>query len=1585
MMIAAAKAGTPWQSTVPISHTVVAKVVESNNLPVAGRPADTFETDYTYRDAVWDGQQREFRGYRQVWTRRTGDADTPSSTTWTAFLTGDCADETADSVDDCSPAGRWHENPREALKGLEVASETYDDSGVYLSTKHKTYTLRQLYTGADGRVVRHAFASATDAWMYDTYGFVAAPTALSVADVTLDGAAGPVPASGLTLRGAAGRAHLQTAKAVDAFGDVTADTNLGCVDGCAQVDEAVTHNAQYAVAPGDASAWLYRPVHTWVSGSQTPARKEELLTYDDRGHERVKRAMLSGTAALMRFHEPAAGASTDAGAPEVAPAPAAASSDGTIVVSAEDYDGFGNKTFLRGANNRCRTIAYDQAYASLAVTESIYVGALGPDQGGSGSVASAAFAAATGGSACGATTLSAISAYDRGLEKPTLVTDLHGETTVVAYDGLGRLSAFYRPDPSTLGLAEPNASYQVTYDVDPTGARPYSLMHTISLAGASTGSAAVGAREAWGYIDGLGRTVLTMAQADPAAGDQGAWVVQGLTQYDSKGNARASFLPWFSNAAPNAYPLADPPATASTQHVYDAFQREYRTIDTAGGVSQEVHFHALSTDLWDAADLNPAGAHYGTYATKAKDGLGRDVSLIERIRLNGAIAANETRTDYLPTGEASRITRTGGAAGRIVRWMVHDTLGRMVVNAEPDTTKGFSQASPGTSATVPLVYAYDDAGDLVGTSDARGCGHNRFFDAGGREVAQDYSPCLNTQPAYTAPNLATGDGTEAYTLYDAPEPDASADCPQDPALLAGNVSSISDRGSRVVKAYDARGHVTCESRRIARPGDSPPSLAARYASNWFSRSAAFDEADRPMRQTTGATAPELLAADGTSAITTSYTARGMVAVAGSSYGPLVGAVVRDAGGLIQSIQYADAAGTSTLFTYDARLRVQTVLTSRAAPAPLPPSFQAVLEDVAFGYDEVGDPIAIQDRRDPSAWPAGAQPVSRAIAYDDLYRAIDVVYQYPTSGGDAWVDPFDAENRGVDADPRRAMPAPRVSFPQRVLHQTFAYDALGNEIDAEDDARGFYDRSLGAVTNGAAGPYQLASASNELGQSPSEGHLSAAYDDAGNLVSLTVARGGACSPQGAACSHVFAYEWDEVGDLTRARRWDVAGDPGVPGAPPAAAPNAELRYAYDAEGARVLKTAVDAASGEMVHAVYPMETLELRGAAFDGDAYARTAATEVPYLFAHGVRIARVAYALEGVPAGAGGNLRVYLSLLDHLGSTSFVVDRDTSELVEATTYTPYGATESDYRPGRWASFREDHRFTGKEEDVQVGLAYFGKRYLAPALHRWISADPLAVQSPGKGDPNVYAYVHGAVFKAVDPHGLDAKPIIRTNEFTNTITIQADFAFSGKGATPALIERLGKAMMAQWNQNGWTYTDPKFGKTYSVKFDIRTMSALDGIKQMQQDGGKRIVNFITINPKVDPSYVQNYRTGEWNGHSWVTCHEAGHCMTLDDRYIEAGTPGHRMTKPDTGWEHNIMAVFNGKVDQRNIDALAGTAVARMNAFNAAHPPDPLGLVPEARGLPPMPQRFETILNEANPVNEQPRTPAPLPAPAATSGP
>jgi hypothetical protein len=138
----------------------------------------------------------------------------------------------------------------------------------------------------------------------------------------------------------------------------------------------------------------------------------------------------------------------------------------------------------------------------------------------------------------------------------------------------------------------------------------------------------------------------------------------------------------------------------------------------------------------------------------------------------------------------------------------------------------------------------------------------------------------------------------------------------------------------------------------------------------------------------------------------------------------------------------------------------------------------------------------------------------------------------------------------------------------VKTQAFRYDVLGNTLETNDDLAATYDRSLGVIANGAsgsAGPNQLTSANG----------VQASYDEAGNLVELRVRRQGNC-PSGNAnrCEQFLRYDWDEVGQLVRARRWDFNNLPSVaPGAEPNGSAERELEYGYSL-GARILKRATE---------------------------------------------------------------------------------------------------------------------------------------------------------------------------------------------------------------------------------------------------------------------------------------------------------------------------------------------------------------------------------------------------------------------------
>jgi RHS repeat-associated protein len=484
-----------------------------------------------------------------------------------------------------------------------------------------------------------------------------------------------------------------------------------------------------------------------------------------------------------------------------------------------------------------------------------------------------------------------------------------------------------------------------------------------------------------------------------------------------------------------------------------------------------------------------------------------------------------------------------------------------------------------------------------------------------------------------------------------------------------------------------------------------------------------------------------------------------------SYGNLVSSTVTEADGRPDSIAYADAAKTTVAYSYSNSRRLLTgVKISRAGSFPTAtstytppesgaaqPTQQTVLaNDVTVLYDNVNNPTLTMDQRIDSEWPVGAKPVATSTyAYDDAYRVTSVTRTY-NEGVDPYTPPLASQMPDTSL-------ASMALTTNRVLKQSFTYDGLGNTTATADDASVFYDRSLGTITNGSqangtGGPNQLLSATLSTTTGVG-GSLQASYDYAGNLTQLEVTRNGSCSP--GSCTQLYQYTWDEVGQLAAATRFDYEAAKCTGRVCPEIStwvPGASVTYAYDANGNRVLRSGTES-DGTTTYSAEIFPSLRLNHAAYDLNAFTYTmdTTTEAVYLALGNNVYGRVVYAPE-LPA-IHGPQHVFLEITDQLGSTSIVIDKDTSELVERTTHLAYGAIDSDYRPDRWSDFREDYKFTGKEEDVEVGLTYFGARYYSAEMGRWISADPLAIHGMG-GDMNPYAYVGGRVTVARDPTGLD---------------------------------------------------------------------------------------------------------------------------------------------------------------------------------------------------------------------------------------
>ena len=527
------------------------------------------------------------------------------------------------------------------------------------------------------------------------------------------------------------------------------------------------------------------------------------------------------------------------------------------------------------------------------------------------------------------------------------------------------------------------------------------------------------------------------------------------------------------------------------------------------------------------------------------------------------------------------------------------------------------------------------------------------------------------------------------------------------------------------------------------------------------------------KRSTGLDEPDILVG-GESAETMTYSIRGLPSSVGSSYGTLLPQLRFDASGRLTKEEYGDAAGTVLERGYDGRgrnhrFRVQrpsapSVWSTSTATYSTPDGDTTQLElmNLELTHDRVGNPLTMTDFAG-SVWRDGARPLSRSFAYDPAYRVKQVDFAH--TGG---VDPFVSAYRPEALAGDRTPVAERDGV-DRIQQQRFHYDPHGNVEASDDNEYLTFDRSFGEQHNGwtAAAPLPAGTGGPNqfLEGSTADAPTTAAYDLAGNMTELTVSR-ATCSGIMPDCTHRFRYEWDEVGQLLQARRWDFpAGE--LPAYDAGATPTWKLEYAHGF-GGRALTSKTDD-QGATRHTLDIFDTMRAASVTYNGTEYRIRDKEEIGFIGGVG----RIFVDREGfVPQAGPTPIHVYFTIGDQLGSAAFVIDKDSGEVVERTANQSFGKIESDYRPDRWGNNREDFKFTGKEEDIEVGATYFGARFYSPHIGRWMSADPLTIHDFG-ADPNPYAYVSGRVSSYIDPFGLAQGPATPTTGADGTIYMPDD--------------------------------------------------------------------------------------------------------------------------------------------------------------------------------------------------------------------
>jgi RHS repeat-associated protein len=269
--------------------------------------------------------------------------------------------------------------------------------------------------------------------------------------------------------------------------------------------------------------------------------------------------------------------------------------------------------------------------------------------------------------------------------------------------------------------------------------------------------------------------------------------------------------------------------------------------------------------------------------------------------------------------------------------------------------------------------------------------------------------------------------------------------------------------------------------------------------------------------------------------------------------------------------------------------------------------------------------------------------------------------------------------------------------------------------------------------------------------------------------------------------------------------------------------------------------------------------------------------------------------------------------------------------------------------------KKPNNFTGKELDAETGLYYYGARYLDPKTSRWLSGDPAMGEYlpvapvndeakkrnqnlPGQGgvfnyvNLHAYHYAGNNPVKYVDPDGEVATYSI--DDENKTVTINLDIVIYGKDASASLAQDYKDRIMEQWGQdsNGNSWQMSIGDNQYTVNFNVNvTAGEKPGFFKNLWNAFFGTKNYINVDNRCKRPYVALGAMGTWitggtpqrNNLSFTTdnipAHEAGHLLGFKDRYKDVSP---KKSVPHKGWEYNIMAATDKRVEQRNIDAIGG---------------------------------------------------------------
>ncbi|UZS71730.1 glycosyltransferase [Pseudomonas syringae] len=504
-------------------------------------------------------------------------------------------------------------------------------------------------------------------------------------------------------------------------------------------------------------------------------------------------------------------------------------------------------------------------------------------------------------------------------------------------------------------------------------------------------------------------------------------------------------------------------------------------------------------------------------------------------------------------------------------------------------------------------------------------------------------------------------------------------------------------------------------------------------------------------------------------------------------------------------------GVASRYVYDQQDGRLTELSALSADG-------SVLQKLNYSYDPAGNVLLINDASQPDRYCGNQriEPINR-YCYDTLYQLIEATGREVRNGA----------SHGPALPGLQPLPT---LDPCQVSNYTqrYSYDAAGNLLQMRHEGAHNFTRNMHVDPD----------SNRSLPDDDGDVDFATSFDANGNLLQLV--RGQVMG-------------WDarnQLQHITTVQRKD--------------APNDDERYVYDGQGQRCRKISTAQASGRtLTNEVRYLPGLEVRTTA-DGETLHVVTAQA-------GRNSVRVLHWEAGKP-GAIANDQVRYSLGDHLGSSTLELDQQ-GGLISQESYYPFGGTAWWAARSAVEAKYKTVRYSGKERDAS-GLYYYGFRYYAPWLQRWINPDPA-----GDVDGlNLYRMVRNNPLVYVDAKGQQPEPVPKT--------IHQIWIGENRDALKAQVSNINRTVEMAWG--------------YKVKLHLET-SRPDIYSEIEKDLKSEVVPLAESDFfqrfKEQPLYVayEDFRKNNQNYAFAVdvlrmhTVHELGGIYSdVDDVYAGADT-------------------------------------------------------------------------------------------------